>query len=152
MSTLHMLAVVCLAALLPAMTLGSVKIHIEDKDVVPNPAGGRFTLDVRFEAIDNENEMLFGYALGFVLERVGGRPGDVRFAAPYAVRPDNFVFDGLPHTFSIAPSPTPSRFVLDVLNDGRQPDIVGDAIKGARVTLEYAPGALERLPPLYSAI
>ena len=75
----------------------SVRVNIEDKDVVPDPAGGKIALDVVFEGTDAWNEMLLAYDLGFRLDTVAGRAGDVRFAPPYAEEPaDHFVLAGWP--------------------------------------------------------
>ena len=138
-------ATLCLAV--PAAA--SVRVNIEDKDVVPDPAGGKITLDVVFEGTDARNEMLIAYDLGFRLDTVVGRLGDVRFAPPYAEEPaDHFVLAGWPTETSLEVSAPPGDgFIFSVLADvmegqnTRLPDVVGDTMKAARVLLEYGPGA-----------
>ena len=136
----------CVLAALPSIASGAIRLRGEDKQVVPG-VPQTVTLDIFAEGIgDAENEQLFAYDIGFLLNRAsGGTLGEVSFAPPYATKPDNFVFGDQPTDFLVAgsPAPTPTSFLLNVINNGTVlPDITTTPVKVARVVVNIPAGVL----------
>src|SRR5215217_2692751 len=139
------LSLVCALALLPGVAAARlIEARIEDRDVVLAAAGGRLSLNVTFEdpspvpILDD----LVGYDLAFGLENAGGGVGGLRFAPPFAERPEGFVFKGPGTTFDVLDeTPFGYGIIVSVLDPyAAFVDITADPVNVARVVLEYPGG------------
>lgn len=130
MNRVALMSVGCVLAMVPSFASAAVKVNIGDRTVAGgNPvipsvlSASTVTVPVVFTGTDDENELLGGYDILFILERVGPVSSGVTFKPPYATRPtENFVFGNVSGLvdFGIAsanPSPSPTSFLLNVLDN-----------------------------------
>lgn len=129
MNRVAVMSMGCVLAMVPSFASAAVKVNIGDRTALGgNPVipgvltGSTLTVPVVFTGTDAENELLGGYDLLFILERVGGASG-ASFKDPFATRPtSNFVFGNVTGVvdFGIAnanPAPSPTSFLLNVLDN-----------------------------------
>lgn len=129
MNRVALMSVGCVLAMAPSFASAAVKVNIADRTVgggnpvIPSVlTESTVTVPVIFTGTDTENELLGGYDILFILEKVGTASG-ASFKEPYARRPtSNFVFGNVTGLvdFGIAsanPAASPTTFLLNVLDN-----------------------------------
>lgn len=122
MKRLIVLGVGSLLAFAPTMASAALRVVLEDRTGAESLLPGQNAYDVFVEPTDNEDEQLFAYGLGVILQKVSGdTPGEVRFTPPFSqVPPENFIFT----TSNFTPgSSGPNRVELDAENTGQLLDV-----------------------------
>ena len=143
MKRLIVLGVGSLLAFAPSMASAALRVVLPERnEPLTSLLPGQNVYDVFLEGTDAEDEQLFAYGLGLILEKVGGvTPGAVTFATPFVERPgDNFVFA----TSNFTPGTTgPNRVELDAENTGALVNVPqGQQLKIARLILNVDATAL----------
>ena len=137
-------------AVLPSLAEARLLLRGEHVEVPP-AVPGQYTMAIFAEPIDNEDEQLGVYDLGFTLVPVNpSAVGGVAFVPPFAVRPaEGFVFgapDPTRYTYnvptSVSPPPGPTQFLLNVESTGAGPVDIISAVKLAEIVFEVQPGTL----------